>query len=95
MGLAAPDFVLPEPALVVFASTTLMTPVTIPIQQLNLYWPGFDGVNSFELVVPCARLIWPPNRSAEMTALVQPVVPVSVISHLTGTPALTVKSLGL
>src|SRR5450756_176125 len=78
-----------------FASTTLMVPLTMPIQQLNWYWPGFVGVNSLTLVVPGVNWIWPENRALEMTALVQPEVPVSLISHLTGSPAFTVKSLGL
>ena len=63
----------------------------MPIQQLNLYFPGFGGVNSFTETWPGVKLMDPSNNLLEITAFVQPEVPVSVISHLTGITALTFK----
>ena len=50
-GLALPVFVPPGFS----ASITIISPVTMPIQQLNLNVPGRPGVNSLTLVSPGVR----------------------------------------
>lgn len=77
-----------ETTVELFLSTTSMVPEIIPIQQLNLYLPVFLGVNSLTLTWPGVKLIGPSNKLLEITAFVQPLVPVSVISQRTGTPTL-------
>lgn len=68
-----------------------MVPEIIPIQQLNLYLPDFSGVNSLMLVWPGVKEMFPSNKLLEIMALVQPLVPLSVISHLTGMPTFTLR----
>src|SRR3989304_4116573 len=89
----AVDKIFPTALDELLRSTTSIMPETMPIQQLNLYFPAFSGVNSLTLSCPGVSEICPSNKLREIIALVQPPVPVSVISHLTGTPATTLKEL--